>query len=249
MMSRIREQLGLAGVVIGVIALIAALTGGALAAGGDGGGATGSASKSKQGPPGPRGKTGKTGPAGPSGPAGPVGPSGQVGLPGARGPQGEVGPQGPEGDQGDVGPQGPEGSPWTDLGVLPAGETETGSWGARTAGGQTVFIPISFMLPVDPAPTMVYAAPEEDKTAEGCPGIAANGLPLADPGKLCVYAGLAVNAEVAPTAETTVEKQEPGFEGQKEATAGVGPSGTILNFSCAFVCWMQGSWAVTAEEP
>ena len=108
MIPRIREQLGPAGFVIAIVALVAALGGGAYAASGgssDGkatASADGKATASAKGKPGPRGKTGKTGKTGPAGPAGPAG------LAGAAGP---AGPKGDPGAKGDSGTPGSPGAP------------------------------------------------------------------------------------------------------------------------------------------
>ena len=67
----------------------------------------------------------RSGRAAARGPQGPAGPAGANGKDGAQGPEG---PQGEEGEKGEPGEEGPEGSPWTAGGVLPSGETETGSW-------------------------------------------------------------------------------------------------------------------------
>jgi hypothetical protein len=52
---------------------------------------------------------GQTGPRGNAGPTGPMGPTGQQGAAGAPGAQGAQGPQGPKGDKGDTGATGPAG--------------------------------------------------------------------------------------------------------------------------------------------
>src|SRR4051794_19412729 len=84
MLERIREQVGSAALVVGVVALIVALAGGAYAADHRGGNATASA-KAKRGKPGPPGKPGKQGPPGPQGPAGVNGVNGAPGAAGAAG--------------------------------------------------------------------------------------------------------------------------------------------------------------------
>ena len=152
----IREQLGTAGLVVAVVALIASLAGGALAATQSGGGKATASAKGKQGPPGPRGKPGKPGPAGPQGSAGANGKDGAPGAPGKEGLPGKNGESvetrlattcgipggtkltvgaeskdvcnGEEGEEGPEGKEGKEGSPWTAGGTLPVGSTETGTW-------------------------------------------------------------------------------------------------------------------------
>jgi hypothetical protein len=156
MFSTLRNRFGIPG-VISVIALVFAMLGGAYAAqSSDNGKATASA-KAKKGPRGPKGPKGDTGPAGPQGPAGPAGAKGDAGANGANGSNGAAGPTGPQGAKGATGAAGaagatgPEGSPWTDLGVLPKGETETGTWTAEvpaSTGAIEVHVPISFPIPL-----------------------------------------------------------------------------------------------------
>lgn len=65
--------------------------------------------KGLQGPKGDTGATGAPGPQGPAGATGSTGPTG-AGAPGGQtGPQGPAGPEGPQGAQGAQGPQGPQG--------------------------------------------------------------------------------------------------------------------------------------------
>ena len=100
MFQRLRSQFGTAGLVVAIVALIAALAGGAYAANGSGGA---KATASAKGKPGPRGKTGKTGPAGPQGPAGAKGDTGPAGA------KGDTGAKGDKGDTGDTGGNGAAG--------------------------------------------------------------------------------------------------------------------------------------------
>jgi hypothetical protein len=150
---RFHDRFGTAGVVLGVIALIAALGGTALAAGG----LTGQ--QEKQVKKIAKKYAGKRGPAGPQGPAGANGAQGEKG---AKGDPGIAGPAGKsvvttallpgeggcveggtefevEGSgspevvcNGEEGPQGAQGEPWTAGGTLPPGATETGVF--RTQG-------------------------------------------------------------------------------------------------------------------
>jgi hypothetical protein len=155
MLTRIREQLGTAGLIVAVVALVAALTGGAIAAT-DGGKATSSA-KAKKGPRGPKGPKGATGANGPQGPAGNPGANGKDGAPGLNGTDGTNGTNGKSvvvgtestgtGNCGGNGGatveveatpaskkyacNGAPGSPWTAGGTLPDGATQTGVWGLR----------------------------------------------------------------------------------------------------------------------
>jgi hypothetical protein len=98
--SRIHRQLGTAGFVIAIVALIAALGGGAYAATG------GFSAKQKKEiraiakgvvQPGPQGPAGAAGTQGPRGPAGP-GVQGATGATGGQGPKGEMGERGFRGE-------------------------------------------------------------------------------------------------------------------------------------------------------
>jgi hypothetical protein len=244
--DRIRMQMGTAGLLVSIVALVAALAGGAIAASSGGGAkatASGKASKGPRGPRGPKGPKGAVGPVGPQGPAGANGKDGAVGPIGPEGPQGPEGKEGKEGKEGPTGPDGKEGPPGP-VGPLPSEATETGVWVGRTGANR---IPISFTLPVEPAPTLVYVKQNEDASAEGCPGIA-GGMPLADPGKLCVYAALEIQASLLSSESISESETEPGV---KSNQSGPGPAGVLLNFECGTeespVCLMNGAWAVTAE--
>lgn len=101
MISRIHQKLGTAGFVISIVALVAALGGGAYAASG---GLTGKQKKEVEkiakryaGKP---GATGATGPAGAAGPAGAKGDTGAKGDPGTNGTAGSNGTNGTNGANG-----------------------------------------------------------------------------------------------------------------------------------------------------
>ncbi len=100
MFSRFRDHFGAASLIVAVVALIAALTGGAFAATGGAGDSKAVASAKGKGKPGPRGKQGVAGPQGPAGPAGPAGSGGAKGDTGAAGANGPAGPTGPAGAAG-----------------------------------------------------------------------------------------------------------------------------------------------------
>jgi len=188
MLSRIHSKLGTAGLVVAVIALVAALTGAAFAAGG--------LTKKQE----KRVIAIAKKYAGKQGPVGPQGPQGAKGDAGAKGDTGPKGEKGAKGDPGD---------PWTAGGVLPSGQTETGAWmvgpsrpdlevevegSMRTInGGGPVSGEASFNIPLAEAPeAVVYNKPETPE----CPGKVQN--PEAEAGKLCLYVdqenGLIVHA-------------------------------------------------------
>jgi hypothetical protein len=104
MMSKLHDRLGTAGFVIALIALVAALGGGAYAASG---GLTGKQKKEVEkiakkyaGKP---GAEGKQGPAGAGGPKGDAGAAGATGTSGSAGEKGERGERGEEGEPGESG--------------------------------------------------------------------------------------------------------------------------------------------------
>lgn len=155
---------------LAVIALVFAMSGGAIAAKN----ATDSAeaSKSQRGPKGPRGKQG---------------PQGLQGLQGAKGDTGERGPVGPQG------PKGATGDPWTAGGFLPSGVTIGGTW---VAGAGPAILPgpigaaaapISFGMPMKGLPTIKVVKKDQSGTehATECPGNPI--IPKAAKGFLCLY--------------------------------------------------------------
>lgn len=218
MLSRMHQKLGTAGFVVAIVALVVALTGAAFAAGGL------TKQQEKQVTKIAKkyaGKPGKPGPAGPQGPAGAPGAKGDTGPKGDRGEKGE------KGDRGERGEEGLEGSPWTAGGVLPSGETETGTWsvGIAQAASQSTK-PLSFNIPLATAPTAVHFGEEE--TTE-CPGNVAN--PEAAPGNVCVYVEFEENLSLLEIA---------GFPLKWK-------SGVVLLFNEGAGAIGAGTWAVTAE--
>jgi hypothetical protein len=289
MLSRLREHFGTAGLVVAIVALVAALAGGAIAAtGGSGGSGGGKATASAKGKQGPRGKTGKTGPQGPAGPAGPAGPQGPAGPKGDTGAPGANGTNGATGPTGKDGKDGKNGDPWTVGGFLPSGKTLTGTWAAGEGGLGGVdfeietqskvthqYVPISFPLPLEEAPEIttvwlsegLFGEPFgpavineilEEGAENGCPGFE-GGIPLADPGHLCVYVSYMLFMKPGGTGKPLTVRSEgepqiyeggsiiPGpNNGSKES--GVNEVGTTLELKCeSSACQGLGTWAVTAE--
>jgi hypothetical protein len=312
MFSRLREHFGTAGLVVAIVALVAALGGGAYAA--TGGSSGGKATASAKGKQGPRGKTGKPGPQGPTGPAGPTGPKGDTGPKGENGTSGANGAPGADGKSvtgesiaaGGACGTGGTGVKYTlnatstnvcngkngttgFTETLPSGKTETGTWAVGNGGiGQVNFeaetslpvafqyVPISFPIPLEQAPELTtvwlsYGLGAEPLEAEleevleegaehGCPGFE-EGVPLADPGHLCVYAsyleamkpgGTGLPNTIRSTGEPpqiyTGGSFVPGPDGGGKA-AGVSRVGTTLELKCEQFssCKGLGAWAVTAE--
>ncbi len=197
MISRIHSKLGTAGFIIAIIALVAAMTGGAYAA-------LSNADKkfvkkearkfSKQFSK-KFAKPGAPGAPGLPGPAGPAGPAGAKGDTGAAGPQGPQGDEGPPGPTGATGPAGEDGacSEENNACVMPSGSTLIGHWGVALTGAGLATSPISFNLAYPGAPTLHYVtfeeAEEEEVPAECSEGTTEGSAsePIADPGHLCVF--------------------------------------------------------------
>ncbi len=162
MLKRIHDRLGTAGLIVGVIALVMAMAGGAWAAKG---GLTGKQKKEVKSIATTVAK-GMLG-TGPQGPAGAKGDPGSAGSAGTNGTNGEDGEDGEDGksieltpvapgvpeceerggalleEEGGLGPgvevcNGEEGSPWTAGGTLPPGASEAGAW-AAVGGVQKFF--------------------------------------------------------------------------------------------------------------
>jgi hypothetical protein len=131
MLSMLKDRFGIPG-VIATVALVFAMTGGAIAAKyviTSTSQIKPSVLKKLKGPSGPAGAVGPTGLAGP---VGPVGAKGKDGAPGAPGKDGT---------------NGAPGSPWTAGGTLPSGSTETGAYAGFVPSG-FVFASISFNVPL-----------------------------------------------------------------------------------------------------
>jgi hypothetical protein len=240
MSARVHQKLGTAGFIIAIVALVAALGGGAYAASG-----ALSGKQKKEVEKIAKKYAGKPGPAGATGPAGTAGATGPAGTAGATGPAGTAGAAGNDGAAGKEGKAGEEGSPWTVGGVLPSGETETGIWGTgegEAAGSH--FFPMSFTLPLlEPlagAKTVVVKSSEG--TAPGCPGLSQSGVPTAEPGMLCVYVGPEEGVAEPPSVISYV------FNGAEwEVIQGADASGALVKARCLGTCFVGGTWALTAE--
>jgi len=232
--------------VVATMALVFAMSGGALAA-----------SKflitstkqikpsvlaSLKGKAGASGAAGAQGSAGAAGPAGGVGPAGPGGAPGTNG---EPGPEGKAGKNGTNGAAGKEGSPWTDKGTLPAGSTETGVWTtgfvpAGTTGllATAISFPIPLAAPITASNAHVF---EGTSFPSGCSGtvVSENVTELkAASGNLCVW----IRGGAVKEKQLFLEAPELG------GVAGAGTHGTVLTSS--FIEFKQeaeaqGTWAVT----
>jgi hypothetical protein len=166
--------------LIAVLALVLAMTGGALAA------KKYVITSTKQISPSVLKKlTGSPGPQGASGAKGDPGPAGRDGTNGTNGTNGQTG--------------------FTE--VLPAGKSLTGTWSSNfidTGGESTAvqFVPISLGIPLSKALTVTdvhFIALGEETGTGDCPGSIEK--PVAEPGKLCVYTSteeVAAESSVTP---------------------------------------------------
>lgn len=206
--------------VFAIVALVAALGGGAYAASGA---LSGKQKKEVE-------KIAKKY-AGKPGPTGAVGPAGQAGASGAKGDTGPEGKAGSEGKQGQRGLPGETGF----TAVLPEGETETGTWAIGIAlGNEAVLMPLSFNIPLEAAvvPHLINATGEEvlegsTQPSTVCQGT--NAAPTAPPGQLCLYSGRFEGFTIAP------------FLNESSTT------GAVLAFVAAAEGAIgSGNWAATA---
>ncbi len=182
-----------------------------------------------------------------TGKTGAHGASGANGATGATGPQGSAGKEGPKGEAGSPGKEGPPnpsaafaakaGNAETATvangqGTLASGNTEVGVFvGRGTSPYQDV--PISFPLPLNAAPAVRVLA--SGNTTADCAGSAAS--PTAAKGHLCVY-------ETTNTSKKTGVAVDPAT-GQEDVAGRFGLflffEGTAGNDNAIY-----GTWAVTA---
>ncbi len=236
--------------VVATLALVFAMSGGALAA-----------SKflitstkqikpsvlsSLKGKAGANGAAGAQGPAGPAGPAGGVGPQGPAGTPGTNGTPGT---EGKEGKAGKNGANGAPGSPWTAGGTLPVGSTETGTWSlgpVPTGAGLTsletaVSFPVPLASPI--AEVNVHIFEGTTTIPPGCSatvvGIHVTELKAAS-GNFCAWVhGYVFDEPVLKVTQIRSEDTEQGVEGM--GTHG----GALQTAPVAAETGAEGVWAVT----
>jgi hypothetical protein len=220
MTSKLHARLGTAGLIVAVIALLAALGGGAYAASG---GLTGKQKKevekiaTKVAKPGPAGPQGPAGPAGAKGDAGAAGTNGTAGSAGAAGKSvvvGSTAPSCPEGGKtievegsgakqsicnGEEGSPGQAGNPWTPDSQLPTGATETGTWGFRgkftstTAPIVAISFPVKLAAPIGPTKVHLISSNGQEVVISETDGSREERTPTA---------GCAGGTVTAPTAES-----------------------------------------------
>jgi Collagen triple helix repeat (20 copies) len=226
------EPFGTAGLIVAMIALVAALGGSALAANG-----ALSGKQKKEVEKIAKKFSGKPGPAGATGPAGPAG------GPGKEGSAGKEGTSGKEGTAGKAGTDGTTGFTKT----LPSGQTETGAWTLEQPAlelpeeNPVPYTSVSFSIPLaaelDEEHVVLLGEGKEGTEHEAeCPGSTEE--PLAAKGYLCVY--------------TTIEQDVSSAFLQPPAslsTKGAGTNGAIIRVNPTTEeepLIGVGSWAVTA---
>jgi len=257
---------GSPGAVIGVIALVLALSGGAYAASGA---LTGkqkkevkSIAKQFAGQPGAPGATGPAGQGSP-GPKGDTGPKGGPGTDGTDGVDGQspkITFEGPtvcepsggvvyevegSGEEAEI-CNGEEGSPWTAGGTLPPGETERGTWSVSGDGSKVpaaISFPIQLAASIENPHILIKGGgllPPE------CPGNINH--PGAKPGVFCVFLGPSEGAS-----EPHVSAPDGSGEGEEQL---VSPPGAIIYWKLldpepgeGAQAYATGSYAVTGCDP
>ena len=219
------------------------------------------------------GQAGAQGVAGPTGSQGPVGPSGK-GEKGEQGTPGEPGQAGKSvvsaaeaagphahcaegGASFEVEGSGRKtlacnGSPWTVSGTLPAGKTETGTWGFYSAKVIFTYVQLSFPVPLGRAlegnHIRFIKQGESTTPGDGCGGGSVEN-PTAEPGYLCIYTR-ALSGVYNELSEKVEEPSGYGDPEQGEPPANIGTTGITTDF---FMPTEEegegeGDWAVTEEK-
>jgi hypothetical protein len=183
--TRFKDRFGSAGVVLGVIALILALGGTAIAAGGLTKQQEKQVVKISKKYAGKPGATGATGAPGATGPAGAPGAKGDAGL---RGAPGEPGEDGEDGEDGACSAQNP-------ICEIPPSATLTGVWGFSSEGDKLGYAQISFPLQLTQEPLEIERVPANEPAGSNpnCPGT--SGAPKAEAGYVCIYYAQRVNIQ------------------------------------------------------
>ena len=229
------------------------------------------------GPAGPAGAKGDNGAAGANGGTGNEGPQGKEGTPGTNGTNGKNGKTVVVGEEAKGGPNcageggssfevegsgtkhyACNGSPWTPNNTLPPKATETGTWSMTglSAVGGSVYVPISFSIPLGGGfrgarEIKLHFVEFEEEAPAGCTGGTFQ-APTAEPGNLCIYSAQEsseTKATVALAGPGEPEMLDPGATGGAEEGPHVGVTGGALIVSPleAEAKWI-GTWAVTEKE-
>lgn len=272
MYRRYKERFGTAGVVLGVIALIVALGGSAIAASGLNGKQkkqVKAIAKSFQGT-GPAGAAGTPGTNGTNGEKGAKGDNGTNGTDGDDGTNGqsvttdEILPLTPEcNEQGGVelhsasgdnvvcngakGSAGTPGSPWTAGGTLPVGSTETGAWSLFTneTGGTIVLGVIGF----DGASlsfNVPLAAGLDAGHVHYVTGAAPTDCETAHAGTASAANPEAASGHLCVYQASSQQLSFESISNPVTAAAGAAVSGAVLEFEVGGnEAFARGTWAVT----
>ena len=271
----IREPFGTAGLIVAMVALVAALGGTAFAAAKLNGTQKKEVEKiakkfaGKPGAPGANGTNGTNGAPGAKGDTGAAGTNGTNGSNGTNGKSVTIGATAPGcgapgGHTIEVAGEpstkqnvcnGAEGSPWTELGTLPEGKAETGAWGFsltdRPYGFSQMKLPISFPIPLESAlpETAVHIVGIGQTGPEECEEGTAE-APAAAPGNLCVYIQYGENAVHAPATEE-LEAADILVSNPENGELGTGKVGALLmssgnGGSLAEGSYGSGTWVVRA---
>lgn len=267
------DRFGTAGVVIGVIALIVAIGGSAIAASGLNGKqkkqvkAIAKSFAGKPGAPGAAGTPGTNGTNGKDGPPGTPGTAGKSVVVGSFTGEDEENEE-PAGEpcelnggsevevegsgQVDYNCNGAEGSPWTLGGKLPPGATLTGTFGPSVTEGSfrgamgpgaKYLAPISFQIPLVIAPQFIFVQNQNEGLETG----SAPGCPGIVNGLPKADPGkFCVYMARAPFAGASITSFTLLNEPVTD-TAGASRTGALLEVACGSEapCWAAGVWAVT----
>ena len=107
---------------------------------------------------------------------------------GSAGPKGPEGEEGEEGEKGEKGAEGAQGAPAPT--TLPAGQSESGYY-ALALGGSSIATDVTFPIPLGapvPETQVIYTKADTPVTHCGGPG-------QADPGFLCIYSSVHVSVK------------------------------------------------------
>ncbi len=175
------------------------------------------------------------------GATGAQGPQGAAGAAGTNGTNGTKGEKGEKGEEGKKGERGSSGVPVS----LEHGESEHGAWGYEIANAEEYYVSISFPIPLkepleeetlgngEPGKDVHLIQLHKEGPAECEKGTLAD--PKAAPGNLCIYEQFGAT----PVEPFTLNPEEPNL------ATGAGKSGAILRFEGSTKD--AGVWVVTQK--
>jgi hypothetical protein len=229
MLSRIHNKLGTAGLIVAVVALIAALGGAAFAASGKL-----SPGEKKEVKKIAKKFAGKPGPAGPKGDTGAKGDQGPKGDTGAKGDKGDAGNNGARGEAGMCSEENPECS-------LASGGMLTGIYSVAPGQSESDLANIAFPVRLSSPPIALYPIPGITKTL---------GLMLQNPeeGEFTAFFPKSSVSfyEISPGGFPTPEEEEEGAKAYKEACPG---SFEEPEAASGILCLYPGKKEGLLEEP